>query len=143
MPAFHGSDFEIQLPAEFSDESTYAFAFPARANFRPSVVVKTERLVPPVELPAYVAQQLEKIRAVLQNVSVVSSGPAEHGELTAYGSVYDWGEASRRVRQKQRYILLNDPVRVVTLTATSLCETFAEAEGLFNAIFLSFKPVRQ
>src|ERR1700676_1011418 len=118
MPAFKGSDFEIQLPVEFSDESTYAFAFPARLSFRPSVVVKTELLTQPVELPTYAAQQLEKIRAVLQDMLVVSSGPAEHGGLTAYGSIYDWGEAARRVRQKQRYILLNDPLRVVTLTAT-------------------------
>jgi hypothetical protein len=141
MPEFTGNDFEIQLPPDYSDESTYAFALPARAGFRPSVVVKTERLAKPVELPAYAAQQLEKIQTVLQKMEVVSSGPAAHGELQAYGSIFDWGEPARRVRQKQRYILLNDPARVVTLTATHLSDAFAEAEALFDAIILSFKPV--
>jgi hypothetical protein len=143
MPAFKGSDFEIQLPDEFSDESTYAFAFRARSNFRPSVAVKTERLAEPLELATYVAQQLERIRSLLQDVSVVSSGPEKHEGLTAYGSVYDWGEATRRVRQRQHYILLNEPLRVVTLTGTGLRESFAEAEALFNAIFHSFKPAKQ
>ena len=140
MSVFRGSDFEIELPADCSDESTYAFAFPSRSSFRPSIVVKTERLSGKVELPAYAAKQLDKIRELLQNVSIVSVGPAEHRGLPAYGSVFDWGDATRRVRQKQRYLLLNDPHRVVTLTATSLHETFPEAEALFDAVFLSFKP---
>lgn len=141
MPAFRANDFEIQLPADFSDESTYAFALPARANFRPSIVVKTERLTVPVDLSSYVAHQLAKIRELLQDVSVIASGPAQHGGLAAFTSTYDWGERSRRIRQKQHYLLLDNPARIVTLTATSLCETFAEAETLFNAIFLSFKPI--
>ena len=44
MPEFRGNDFEIQLPDDYSDESSYAFALPARVDFRPSVVVKTELL---------------------------------------------------------------------------------------------------
>jgi hypothetical protein len=141
MAEFRGSDFEIHLPAGYSDESTYAFALPARASFRPSVVVKTERLTEPTDLARYVDQQLEKIKGVMQNMALVSKGPATHGNLKAYTSVYDWGETPRRVRQKQRYLLLDNPLRVVTLTATHLSETFAEAEALFDAIFLSFKPV--
>lgn len=141
MPDFRGSDFEIQLPAGCSDESTYAFALPARASFRPSIVVKTERLAEPTDLENYADHQLEKIRGVMQNLSVVQRGPVVHGKLAAYTSVYDWGDASRRIRQKQRYILLNDPLRVVTMTATNLSETFPEAEALFDAIFLSFQPL--
>jgi hypothetical protein len=140
MPEFRGNDFEIQLPDDYSDESSYAFALPARVDFRPSVVVKAERLAKPVELSNYAAQQLEKIGGLLPNVTLIGSGHAVHGEFAAYTNVYDWGEPARRVRQKQRYILLNDPVRVVTLTATNLRDHFAQAEALFDAIFVSFKP---
>jgi len=140
MPEFRGNDFEIELPADYSDESTYAFALPARADFRPSVVVKAERLAKPVELSAYAAEQLEKIQGLLPQVSLIGAGHAVHGEFEAYTSIYDWGEPARRVRQKQRYILLSDPARVVTLTATNLRDHFAEAEALFDAIFLSFRP---
>lgn len=143
MAVFKGSDFEIELPSEFSDESTYAFAFPARVNFRPSMTVRTDRLGQPTELSIYVGQQLERIKQMLPAVAIVSSGPETHGEHPAFGSVYDWGEDERRVRQRQHYILLKEPLRVVTLTATGLRDTFVEAEALFNAIFLSFKPVKQ
>ena len=143
MPKFRGTDFEIELPSEFSDESTYAFAFRARADFRPSITVKTERLREPTELPAYVEKQLENIKKLLPDVAVVSGAPTKHGNFPAHTSIYDWGDKARRVRQKQRYILLKDPARVVTLTGTSLRETFDQTEELFDAIFRSFKPVEQ
>lgn len=141
MARFSGSDFVIQLPTGCSDESTYAFAFPSREEVRPSLVVKTERLARPVCLAEYVGQQLESLRGALQNFIVVSSGPVEGIEFSAHDSVFDWGDATRRVRQKQRYILLEGPLRVVTLTATSLRDNFAQSEALFDAIFLSFKPI--
>ncbi len=140
MPTFHGTDFAIELPADFRDESTYAFAFRARADFSPSVVVKTERLVRPVELSAYVDEQLAKIQQLLPAVAIVSNTPDLQGELPARTSVYEWGEPRRRLRQKQRYLSLTAPDRVVTLTATSLAETFAETEALFDAVFSSFRP---
>jgi hypothetical protein len=143
MPAFKGTDFEIELPEDFSDQSTYAFAFPARSNFRPSLVVNTERLAAPTELQAYVEKQLSKIHGLLTDVKLVASGPVEQRGMEAYGSIYDWGEPDRRVRQKQRYILLQDPLRIVTLTGTGLQETFSYVEELFDAVFLSFRPLGQ
>ena len=143
MPAFQGTDFQIELPRDFRDESTYAFSVPARSGFRPSVVVKTEWLDQPVSLSTYVEQQLDQIKNVLPDVTIVSKGQVQHGGLNALSSIYDWGEAPRRVRQKQRYFLLTDPDRVVTLTATNLLETFSEAESLLDAIFLSFKPIER
>jgi hypothetical protein len=143
MPTFHGADFAIELPADFRDESTYAFAFKARSDFSPSVVVKTERLVRPVELSAYVDEQLVKIQQLLPAVTIVSNMPDPQSELPARTSVYEWGEPRRRLRQKQRYVRLTAPDRVVTLTATSLKETFAESEALFDAVFSSFRPTSQ
>lgn len=141
MPAFKGTDFEIELPDGVSDESTYAFAFPARSNFRPSVVVKTERLSEPLELAVYVKNQLREIKNLLSNVTLVSVEPVAQEGLTAYGSVYDWGDPGQRVRQKQRYFLLQNPLRIVTLTATGAQESFAYVEELFDAVFLSFRPL--
>ncbi|MGZ5224339.1 MAG: DcrB-related protein [Burkholderiales bacterium] len=140
MPTFKGSYFSIELPADFSDESTYAFALPARANFRPSVVVKAERLTQPTELGAYVEQQLDKIKKALPHMNVLSVTPPKPGEA-AVTSIYEFGEAAQRVRQKQRYVLLKDPARVVTLTATSSRDTFGQTEALFDAILRSFKPL--
>ncbi len=137
---FHGTDFAIELPKDFRDESTYAFAFRARSGFSPSVVVKTERLAQPAELSVYVEQQLAKIEQLLPAVTIVNNSRDPHGELVARTSVYDWGEPQRRLRQKQRYIRLTDPDRVVTLTATCLLATFAETEALFDAVFSSFRP---
>ncbi|MFN0101013.1 MAG: DcrB-related protein [Bryobacteraceae bacterium] len=141
MPTFQGSDFAIELANEYSDESTYAFAFPASGNFRPSVVVKTERLTAPVELPVYAAEQREKIKGMLPGVEVIHVGTVRHGEFAAQVSVYDWGDAARRVRQVQRCILLENPARVVTLTGTALRETYAETEALFEAIFESYRAL--
>ncbi|MGZ5093867.1 MAG: DcrB-related protein [Burkholderiales bacterium] len=140
MPTFKGSYFSIELPADFSDESTYAFALPARASFRPSVVVKAERLTQPTELGAYVEQQLDKIKKALPHMNVLSVTPPKPGEA-AVTSIYEFGEAAQRVRQKQRYVLLKDPARVVTLTATSSRDTFGQTEALFDAILRSFKPL--
>jgi hypothetical protein len=140
LTTFHGTDFAIELPAEVTDESTYVFAFPARSQFRPSLVVKTERLTAPVALADYVEKQLETIKSHLVQVVVLRNEPVEHLGLNAHGSLFDWGDAARRVRQKQRYILLDNPLRVVTITATHLQESFGAAEALFDAIFMSFKP---
>jgi hypothetical protein len=138
MPKFRGSDFEIELPTGSSDESTYAFAFRARGGFRPSVTVKTERLATPTELGAYVDRQLENIQKLLPEVAVIGRAPVQHGEGPAYVAVYDFGEAARRVRQKQTYIQLQDPARIVTLTGTGLKESFGEVDDLFEAVFRSF-----
>lgn len=143
MPLFKGSDFEIQLPSNAADESTYAFALPARANFRPSVVIKTERLRQSVPLRNYVDAQLEKLRSLLRDFVLTTLDPVEHDHLEAYQSVYEWRNETLRLRQKQRYLLLTEPLRVVTLTATSSADTFAEAESLFDAMFDSFRPLAE
>ena len=97
MPTFKGSYFSIELPADFSDESTYAFALPARANFRPSVVVKAERLTQPTELGAYVEQQLDKIKKALPSWK------------SAFARNIGWamaGEASRQVFRAAYFLLV-------------------------------------
>lgn len=141
MPTFLGSDFELDLPSGATDESTYAFAFPARGNFRPSITVKTQRLAGATELAAHVEEQLGHIKAALPDLNVLVRGAASDDGRT-FEAVYDFGEPSRRVRQRQRYLLLPEPWRVVTLTATGLAEGFAEVAGLFESVFGSFRPVR-
>lgn len=141
MPSFKGSDFEIELPTGCTDQSTYAFAFPARVgDFRPSVVVKTDRFAEPPELISHVEKQIEALKGALAEFNVVSKTPGKHGELPAFTLVYDWGQAPKRVRQKQRYILLPEPARIVTMTATGLRDFFAQTEPLFDAVFRSYVP---
>jgi hypothetical protein len=141
MPTFRGLDFLIELPDGFRDESTYAFAIPGRGKFQPSVVVKTERLAAPQPLPAYVNTQIEKLRKLFSDWARVQSESTRHGPLPAHVLVYDWGPASQRVRQKQLYLLLDDPLRVVTLTGTHLTELFPQAEPLIDSIFRSYAPL--
>ncbi len=133
MARFQGSDFAIELPEEYTDESTYAFAFPGRGGFRPSVVVKTERLRTAVELGEYARRALD----TLPGLEMVLN------EETAYGRrcVYDWGDAGRRIRQVQRHILLADPARVVTMTGTTLRELYPQTEAMFEAIFDSYRSL--
>ena len=133
MARFQGSDFAMELPEEHTDESTYAFAFPGRGGFRPSVVVKTARLRAPVELGEYALRALE----ALPGVEVILN------EETAYGRrcVYDWGDAGRRTRQIQRHILLADPARVVTMTGTTLRELYPQTEAMIEAIFDSYRSL--
>jgi hypothetical protein len=140
LPSFQGSDFVIELPEGAADVSTYAFAFPARRDFRPSIVIKTDALAAPVDLSAHVQEQLAKLSASLPNVNVVRSGPTRHDKYPSHASLFDWGPDSRRIRQKQYFLLLKDPARVVTITGTGLRDDFAPVELLFDAIFLSFRP---
>ena len=143
MPRFAGSDFAIELPEEYTDESTYAFAFPGSGGFRPSVVVKTERLTVPVPLATFVLQQMEKLEAVLPRMEVVTNEAMLYGTFPARRCVYDWGDPSRRVRQIQRHILLEGPARVVTLTGTALLELFPQTEALFEATFDSYRSLAE
>lgn len=142
MPSFKGTDFEIELPTGCTDQSTYAFAFPTRAgDFRPSVVVKTDRFKEPPDLAAHVEKQVEALKGALADMNVVSKTPGKHGELPAYTLVYDWGQHPKRIRQKQRYIMLAEPTpRVVTMTATGLRDFFDQSEPLFDAVFRSYVP---
>lgn len=133
MGRFQGSDFALELPEEYTDESTYAFAFPGRGGFRPSVVVKTERLGGVVALAEYARMALAK----LPGLEMVSN------EETPYGRrcVYDWGDPERRIRQVQRYLLLANPAWVVTLTGTTLRELYPQTEALFEAVFDSYRSL--
>ena len=135
MPRFEGSDFSMELPEEYTDESTYAFAFPARGGFRPSVVVKTERLGGPVGLHEYSLQGL----AQLPGLEMVSNSEQPYGRRC----VYDWGEPGRRIRQVQRYLLLSDPPRVVTMTGTTLRDLYPQMEALFEAVFDSYRSLEK
>jgi hypothetical protein len=139
MPTYQGPGFKIDLPDNYADESTYAFTFPASGNFRPSVVVKTDILRFPLALTDYAFEQRTKIGKMLPGFEIVHVTPGSHGEYSAVTCVYDWGDAARRVRQLQRHILLPDPARVVTLTATALREMFAQTEALFDAVFDSYR----
>lgn len=64
-------------------------------------------------------------------------------EETPYGRrcVYDWGDPERRIRQVQRYLLLANPARVVTLTGTTLRELYPQTEALFEAVFDSYRSL--
>jgi len=141
MPKFRGSDFQIEIPHQCSDESTYAFAFPARENFRPSVVVKTERLAEPVALGAYAEKQLATLKPMLPGFSVVASQAKPAASLPSHEATFDWVQNGRRVRQRQRYVALEAPARIVSITGSALAESFAEVEALFDAVMDSFVPV--
>jgi hypothetical protein len=141
MSRFQGTDFLINLPDGCSDESTYAFTLPGQGPFRPSVVIKTERLPAPVELPVFAAQQMDRIKAMLPAVAIVHTTDGRHHRAPARTYIYDWGEPGPgRIRQIQRHILLAAPDRVVTLTGTTLLDLFPQTEELFEAVFDSFTP---
>lgn len=141
MPIFRGGDFELQTPWEYVDLSTYAYTFPARGAFQPSVVVKWERVAEGTGIASYAAGQMDQIRAGLPEVEVVSGAAARHREWPAYVYVYSFGEARQRMRQMQRHILVPGPPRVATLTATTLEELYPQTVALFEAVFDSFRAV--
>jgi hypothetical protein len=131
MPLFTGSDFSIELPEGYRDESTYALVFARRGNFRPSLVVKTERVGEGAELSVYAADQRREMREVLPGMEVLRV-EAEEWE-------FEWGEEGKRVRQRQRFVMLRDPERVVTMTGTAAPDCFAELESVFTAAFASLR----
>ncbi len=139
MPVQLGNEFTLELPRQYSDESTYVLALEPRGGFRPSVVVKTEQPPAPVDLAVYAAEQRGKIREAFDDVVVLSVDPVVHGELAAEEWVYEWGPAAGRVRQVQRFVLLACGSRVVTLTGTALAESFDELATGFSATFSSYR----
>ena len=142
MRKFSGSDFEITVGEAYRDESTYAFTFAAGSGLRPSVVVKTVRVGEGVELAEFAGERLAEIREALPGVELVRDGASRQGEWAAHETVYEFGDERRRLRQMQRYLLLEAPLRVVTLTATAAQEAFPYTEALFEAVFASYR-VRQ
>lgn len=139
MPVQLGSEFTLELPLQYSDESTYVFAMEPRGGFRPSVVVKTEQRPAAIDLAVYAAEQRAKVRQAFDDLEMLSFDTFLHGELAAEEWTYEWGPAAQRVRQRQRYILLACGHRVATLTATASAATFDELAPVFFATFNSYR----
>jgi hypothetical protein len=141
MGTFAGSDFEIEVPVAFTDESTYVFAFPSRGAYRPSVAVKSIALGEDVALAAYAAEQLAAVRGVLPDVEVLTDEGVDHKGMAAHVTAYLFGEEGARMRQEQRYIRLAGKGRIVTLTATVLLELYPQAKALLDAVVETYRSL--
>lgn len=142
MAHFEGAGFEIKVPDDCTDMSTYVFAFPASSRFQPSIVVKTEVRGEKPEVQRYAMQQINTLQENLLDFKILSQTPGKQGTRDLVMAIFEWGpdEEGHRIRQKQMYVSVPERSSFYTLTATNLAADFEQTESLFNAVFRSFAP---
>jgi hypothetical protein len=142
MAQFTVPGFEIKLPENYTDMSTYVFALPASPRFQPSIVVKTEVRGEKPAIQRYASQQINTLQENLQDFTMLSQTPGKQGVRDLVTASFEWGPADegQRIRQQQWYISIPERSSFYTLTATNLAADFAQTESLFNAIVRSFTP---
>src|SRR5438128_180261 len=106
MAHFQGGNFEIKIPDDCTDMSTYVFAFPASPRFQPSVVVKTEVRGEKSPVQRYASQQINTLQENLLDFKILSQTPGTQGSRESVVAVFEWGPAgeAQRIRQKQMYL---------------------------------------
>jgi hypothetical protein len=142
MAHFQGASFDIKVPDDCTDMSTYVFAFPASPRFQPSVVIKTEVRGEKPAVQRYASQQINALQENLLDFRILSQTPSRQGTRDLVIAIFEWGPAgeTQRIRQKQMYLAVPERSSFYTLTATNLAADFDQTESLFNAIFRSFTP---
>ena len=134
-----GPGFAVQMPDGSTDCSTYAFALPSLAEFKPSVVIKAEQKDVPKDPLQHMIEQRSALREHVENFEVITERAETHQGLARVWSVFEWSTSGMpRVRQKQVFIFVPRRRTIYTITATDAAATFALNERTFDAVIGSF-----
>src|SRR4051812_36972088 len=107
MPAYQTSAFQVELPDNFEDASTYAFVFPGGSpDFNRSVVIKKDPSEAMVDLVAYMVTQRGKLRQGADGFEIVGEWQSRQGGYEVVTTVFEWNPNVKRIRQKQWYFHL-------------------------------------
>jgi hypothetical protein len=136
MPKFDAPAFQIELPPDTVDASSYCFALPASGRFHPSIVIKSDDLPKGEELRKYVEVQVTKLRKQLKNF-VLISGPDDRGP-GQIGLQCRWGDGDSRFRQTM--LFRQKGTRVFNVTGTQLGDGTDEQTKMLAGAIASFNP---
>lgn len=131
-------NFSIDVPEGTVDASTYAFVLPVKARFRPSIVIKWEKMPLKTRLGTHITEQIEQMEEKLRAFTLVEP-PDPTIEADENRILFEWGEGDeRRFRQVQHYLLRKG--RLYTLTGTMHAEKQVQYQDQLEEIMATFKP---
>ncbi len=136
MSSFDSPYFQIDLPPDTVDASSYCFALAAASRFHPSIVIKFDDLPPGQTLTDYAAIQVKKMQAQLKNFKMLV--PPQTNAPGQISLSYQWGAEDSRFRQYQ--IFRQNGVRVFLITGTLLEDGGLQYATLLQDAMRSFRP---
>ncbi len=136
MPSFESPYFQIELPPETVDASSYCFALPAAGRFHPSIVVKFDDLPKGQNLSDYAALQVKKMEAQLKNFKMLV--PPQSDAPDQISLSYQWGANDSRFRQYQNFRQYG--IRVFIVTGTLLEVGGLQYATMLQGAMRSFRP---
>ena len=134
---FQCPSFKLDFPCEVTEASTYAFVFSGPEEFKPSVVVKWQKVPAETKPSAYAEKQVAKMRQQLNDFKVLEP-LSTNGDPPRAQLLYEWGQGRRTFRQLQVYRVEGE--RMYTLTGTALNMTFDKYRSQLTDIIASFSP---
>jgi hypothetical protein len=140
MPKFQGSGFSLEVPEGTVDASNYGFALPGTGGANPTLTVSFSKAENP-DLGAVFDEKTRSLDESLTNFKIVSKGGFKRADREYIVWISEWGAEGARFKQKQVLMLvLGQPQRLFTITATDLAEHFPETEPLFDNVIRTFDP---
>ncbi|MGA2275208.1 MAG: DcrB-related protein [Bryobacteraceae bacterium] len=136
MPNFDLPYFQIELPANTVDASSFCYALPASGRFHPSIVIKFRDLPAQQQLKDFAAVQVKKMQGQLKDFEMLEQPRAEGPDQISLS--YRWGADDSRFRQF--LIFRQRGVRVFMVTGTLLEEGGLQHANMLQAAMRSFRP---
>ena len=141
MLDYRGHGFALRLPDGSTDLSTHAFVLPSTAEFKPSIVIKSEVRDLKTDLVRYMIEQRATLREQVEHFEVIREWADTAGALARASCEFEWtGSGAPRLRQRQVFVHAPRRRLIYTLTATDTAANFPNNELIFTQIIESFVP---
>jgi hypothetical protein len=142
MPNFQGAGFNIELPENCTDASTYTFVLPECNGFSATLNIRHESAAEVGDLKTHINVSLKALRDSVKNFTLLNQAAGKRGEHQGLMTSYEWGDGQSRVRQKQYCLMTSgEQPKIYILTSTDLVSNAAESDRVFNGIMKSFAPL--
>jgi hypothetical protein len=142
MPNFQGTGFNIELPEDCTDASTYTFVLPENNGFSATLNIRHESATEVKNLKAHINVSLKALRDSVTNFTLLNQAAGKRGEHEGLMTSFEWGEGPGRVRQKQYCLMTSgENPKIYILTSTDLVSNAAQSDRVFNSIMKSFVPL--
>ena len=92
MPSFQGTGFNIELPEDCFDASTYTFVLPENNGFSANLNIRHESAVDVSNLKAHINVSLKAMRDSVANFTLLNQAAGKRGAHEGLMTSYEWGE---------------------------------------------------
>ena len=139
MKQYNYSNFTLEIPADWEDQSITAFSAPKdNKAIVPNIVITIDHLQNNETLESYTDRQLVEIVKRLNNFKLLKKNSYNLDYLKGIEINYTWTSSNGSLFQKL-VLLLNREDEITNFTVTTSENDYSEYESIFDDILRSVK----